>query len=321
MRFAFTTDQLALRDAVREMLVKECPSSEVRSAWSNANGRTAGTWDALMGMGVLEALVPEAAGGLGLSVLDLVLVCEEVGRVALPEPFVEHALVAAAVVGSGHGSMSALVGPAALSVYADSVDAVLVEDDERLLLVAREGLVLERQSSVDHTRHLFTVDWSNTEATTEVGGPRECADAFDRAALGNAATLLGLAQNLLDVTVDYTATRSQFGAPIGSFQAVKHKLADVRIALEFARPLIYRAAYSLSVDDIDRSIHVSMCAAQVADAASLAVRHALQCHGAIGYSDESDLHMWMKRVWALQRAYGDPAWHRERVARAILDKT
>jgi alkylation response protein AidB-like acyl-CoA dehydrogenase len=112
--------------------------------------------------------------------------------------------------------------------------------------------------------------------------------------------------------------RRQFGVPIGSQQAIKHKLADVRVALEFARPLTYRAASSVATGDPDASIHVSMAKARAGAVAALAARHALQCHGAIGYSFEHDLHLWMKRVWALVVTWGDDAWHRERVARAIL---
>jgi alkylation response protein AidB-like acyl-CoA dehydrogenase len=125
---------------------------------------------------------------------------------------------------------------------------------------------------------------------------------------------------MLDLTVAYVTERRQFGAPIGSFQAIKHHLADVRIAIEFASPLVYRAAYSLATGDPDAMLHGSMAKAQSADAAELAARMALQCHGAIGYSYEYDLHLWMKRAWALARTWGDASWHRDRVARAILDQ-
>jgi alkylation response protein AidB-like acyl-CoA dehydrogenase len=101
---------------------------------------------------------------------------------------------------------------------------------------------------------------------------------------------------------------------------VKHKLADVRLALEFTRPVVYRAAYSVAHGDRDRSVHVSMAKAYASDAALLAARHALQVHGAIGYSYEHDLHLWMKRAWALAAAWGDAASHRERVGRAILGR-
>jgi hypothetical protein len=198
---------------------------------------------------------------------------------------------------------------------------VLVEDDERLLLVPRAALVVEARPSVDHSRHAAAVDWDpGAGDVMEIGGPETIALAFDRGALGTAAQLLGLAGALLDTTVEYVAQRRQFGVPIGSQQAIKHKLADVRVGLEFARPLVARAAYSLALHDPDASVHVSMAKARAGAVAGLAARHALQCHGAIGYSWEHDLHLWMKRVWALVVSWGGDAWHRERVARAILDR-
>jgi alkylation response protein AidB-like acyl-CoA dehydrogenase len=124
---------------------------------------------------------------------------------------------------------------------------------------------------------------------------------------------------MLDTTVEYAQSRHQFGVPIGSFQAVKHHLADVALGLEFARPLVYRAAYSLARRDPDRSAHVSMAKARASEAALLAGRVALQMHGAIGYTTEYDLHLWMKRAWALAASWGDAAWHHDRVGRAILE--
>ncbi len=319
MRFAFTDDQLAFRDAVSELLEKECPATEVRRAWENDTGRTDGCWAALGEMGVLGALAPESRGGLGLREIDVVLLAEATGRAALPEPFVEHALVAAPIVPDLPGTVTAALGPGALVPYAASADAVLVEDDERLLLVARDALVVEPRPSVDHSRHIAVVDWdAGAGAVTEIGGPEVLAQAFDRGALGTAAQLVGLGQALLDATVEYVTERKQFGVPIGSQQAIKHKLADVRVGLEFARPLVARAANSLTHDEPGAPVDVSMAKARAGDAAALAASHALQCHGAIGYSFEADLHLWMKRVWALVASWGDGAWHRDRVARAIL---
>jgi alkylation response protein AidB-like acyl-CoA dehydrogenase len=319
VRFAFTEDQLAFRDAVADLLEKESPPQAVRAAWENETGRTEQCWDALGAMGVLGALAPEAAGGLGLSELDVVLLLEASGRVALPEPLVEHAMVAAPIVDPSLRTVTAALGPSPLVPYADSADAVLVEDDERLLLVSRAALVVEPRPSVDHSRRIAAVDWDvNAGEVLEVGGIDAIAIAFDRGALGTAAQLLGLAAALLDTTVAYVGERKQFGVPIGSQQAIKHKLADVRVGLEFARPLAYRAAYSLAEGDPAASVHVSMAKARAGDVAALAARHALQCHGAIGYSFEYDLQLWMKRAWALVVTWGDGAWHRERVARAIL---
>ena len=117
---------------------------------------------------------------------------------------------------------------------------------------------------------------------------------------------------MLDLTVDYVKERQQFGVPVGSFQAVKHHLADARLALEFARPLVYRAAVTLD------GTHVSMAKVKADAAALLAASVALQCHGAIGYTIEYDLHLYLKRAWALARSWGDAPMHRALLRRAIL---
>ena len=136
--------------------------------------------------------------------------------------------------------------------------------------------------------------------------------AYVRGVCGNAAQLCGLSDRMLEMTADYVKERKQFGVPVGSFQAVKHHLANARIALEFARPLVYRGAVTLD------PAHVSMSFAKAADTALLTARAALQCHGAIGYTTEYDLHLYMKRAWALARCWGDARFHRDRVAATIL---
>ncbi|HEX6311883.1 MAG TPA: acyl-CoA dehydrogenase family protein [Acidimicrobiia bacterium] len=311
MRFAFTDDQLELRDAVRDFLEKECPPALVREAWTNTSGRS-GLWGQLGAMGVLGVLAPAAEGGLGGTFLDLVLLLEETGRAALPEPVVEHAAVALPELGdagaAAAGALTVTTGlPGShLVPYADTADVLLLDGE----LVERAAIDPVRRESVDGARRLFAVG----------RGPFSIGSGgwFERGALGTAAQLLGLAQAMLDTTVEYAKARHQFGVPIGSFQAIKHKLADVRLALEFARPVVYRAAYSLTHADPQGSVHVSMAKAYASDAAQLAARHALQVHGAIGYSYEHDLHLWMKRTWALASSWGDAAWHRDRVGRAIL---
>jgi len=122
-----------------------------------------------------------------------------------------------------------------------------------------------------------------------------------------------VADRLLSMAAQYAKDRSQFGKPIGSFQAVKHHLADALVRVEFARPVVYRAAWSLQHGDPDASMHASMAKAMASEAATLAARTALQVHGAIGYTWEHDLQLWMKRAWSLAAAWGDAATHRARV--------
>ena len=144
--------------------------------------------------------------------------------------------------------------------------------------------------------------------TFPVVEPVMATDDPDRLALGAAAQLVGLGQRMLDLTVDYVKQREQFGVPIGSFQAVKHHLADALKELAFARPAVHRAAAAPT------AVHVSMAKAMASDAASLSAAKALQCHGAIGYTVEYELHRFLKQTWTLARAFGDAAWHRERIA-------
>jgi alkylation response protein AidB-like acyl-CoA dehydrogenase len=137
--------------------------------------------------------------------------------------------------------------------------------------------------------------------------------------LACAAQQLGICQQMTDMAIRYAAQREQFGKPIGSFQAIKHMLANVVVRLEFARPVVYRAAYSVAHDTATRSVDVSHAKLAASQAAVFGAKVAMQVHGAIGYTWEQDLQIWMKRAWALDIAWGTGAWHRKRVASAVLD--
>jgi hypothetical protein len=299
MRFAFTDDQLGFRDAVRDLLEKECTPRHVREAWSNDTGRVPGLWEKLCAMGVVGMLAPEAQGGLGLTMVDLVLILEETGRHAVPEPIVETAASAVSVL--GRADLTLTMGHA-LVPWADTADVIITADGRFDPATA----TLLPRVSVDGARRLFEVRGPALPAGAGI------TDAYVRLVCGTAAQLCGLTDRMLDLTAEYVKERRQFGVAVGSFQAVKHRLADARIALEFARPLVYRSAATLD------ATHVSMAMAKAADTALLTARAALQCHGAIGYTTEYDLHLYMKRAWALARSRGDARFHRNRVANAIL---
>ncbi len=306
MHFAFTDEQLALRDATRDLLTKECTPAHVRDAWTNAAGRVPGLWEQLDAMGVVGLLAPEATGGLGLDFVDLVLVLEETGRHAVPEPIVETAAYGAPLVGRAGVTIAASEW---YVPWADSADVIFTAAGR----FERAGVTLVPHPSVDGARRLFEVQGT----ATAVDGDGVLA-AYDRGVCGIAAQQCGLADRMLQLTADYVRERRQFGVPVGSFQAVKHHLANARIALEFARPLVYRAAASIAAEHPDTSVHVSMAKSKADAAALQTARVALQCHGAIGYTTEYDLHLYLKRSWALARSWGDAAFHRGRVSRAIL---
>jgi alkylation response protein AidB-like acyl-CoA dehydrogenase len=292
-------------------------------------------WDRLAEMGVLATLVPEADDGLGLDEQALVLMLEEAGRAALPHPLVDTAAVAAPLVAlaptpaggpgpagapdaHGLGMVASDLGGPHVACAADA-DWLLLHDAATgaLHLVDPAATVLTPVATVDRARRAATVDWQPTPESQVADDPGAVALAFDRGAFGTAAVLVGLAQRMLDMTVAYVTEREQFGVPIGSFQAVKHHLADALKELAFARPAVYRAAHSLATDADTRDRDVSMAKAMASEAASFVGRQALQCHGAIGYTVEHDLQLYLKRTWALAAAWGDAAWHRDRVARAI----
>jgi alkylation response protein AidB-like acyl-CoA dehydrogenase len=337
VRFAFTDDQRLFRDTVREFLSKECPPEVVRAAWERSSSHSPELWRALAELGVVGLMVPEQHDGLGMNELDLVLLLEASGRAALPEPLVETTAVAVPLlaqsgdraagarwlpaIAAGDAVITVAVDHPSLVVDADVADALLVAEPERVVMVERGAVELERQASIDGARRLFDARWQRDAATVLAEGRAAEAlrvAAFDRGALATSAQLVGLADHLLLATVEYVTQREQFGVAVGSFQAVKHHLADASLALEFARPVVYNAAYSLAhrLDTSSRDVSMAKCAAS--DAAALVARKALQCHGAIAYTVEHDLHLWMKRVWALAGAWGDATWHRRRVSESVL---
>jgi alkylation response protein AidB-like acyl-CoA dehydrogenase len=169
----------------------------------------------------------------------------------------------------------------------------------------------EQRESIDPSRRLFEV------TAGEAVWQADVARAYEFGVLSTAAQLVGAGQALLDAAVEYAKQRAQFGRVIGSYQAIKHKLADVHIALELARPLVYGAALSLADRSPDTARDVSAAKAAGSDAALLAARSALQTHGAIGFTAEHDLSLWLLRVQALRSAWGDPAAHRRRVLEAL----
>jgi alkylation response protein AidB-like acyl-CoA dehydrogenase len=322
VHLAFSDDQLAFRDAVADFLAKECPPSVVRAAWDSRGTEPTGLWGPLAEMGVVGLTVPEAAGGLGLGMLDLVLLLEETGRAALPEPIVEVTAVSAPLLDDEWAARVAagdvvvvLHEPGGQTAWADRAALVLLAAEGGAHLAHAASVVLTRQAHVDQARPLFTIEAAPGE---RIGDRAALAAALDRGALGVAAQQCGLTRAMIDLTVGYVKERKQFGVAVGSYQAVKHHLANALLRLEYARPLVHRAAWSLDEGDPGAAVHVSMAKVYAGDAAGFAAKVCLQCHGAIGYTLEHDLHLFMKRAWALQSAYGLPATHRARVKAHVL---
>ncbi|MBY0441565.1 MAG: acyl-CoA dehydrogenase family protein [Mycobacteriaceae bacterium] len=281
-------------------------------------------WSSLAALGVTALAVPERCNGLQAHPVDLVVALEQLGRWCVPGPVTESLVVAPILLSDDPrcaelcGALAAgdLMATVALppqvprAVDADAVDLVLVADAGQVY-PAKMG---QCHQSVDPSRRLFDV------VATEQPGQAwhaQVAQAYDFGVLATAAQLVGASQALLEMTVDYAKARSQFGRLIGSYQAIKHRLADVHIAVELARPLVYGAAVSLAAHSADSARDVSAAKAAASDAAVVAARTALQTHGAIGFTAEHDLSLWLLRVQALRPAWGSPALHRRRVLEAL----
>ena len=311
MFFGLSDEARDLREGVRDVLAGACTPAVVRAAWPGGDAAAVDSlWKALGELGLLGLLVPEGAGGLGLDPLVAVAALEEAGWAGVPGPLVETVMVTApllAAVGSGllpdvlSGSTRVAVQTGRDAVpYAATADAVL-QVDHGVRLLRRSDAKLEPVATVDGSRAVATVVGSGSPLDVEA------STALLRGRLGTAAFLLGLARRQVDLTVAYVKDRKQFGVPVGSFQALKHPLADAVVGTEFAWPAVLRAAQSLADADPDVDLHVAMAKVLASDAAYRVSRVCLQSHGAIGYTTEYDLHLFGKRTWALAADWGSPA--------------
>ncbi|MDL4777408.1 acyl-CoA dehydrogenase family protein [Actinomadura xylanilytica] len=308
MRFALTTEQRDFGAAVAALL----------EAVPEGDGR----WARLAELGVPAVLVPEEHGGAGGDDVDLLAPLEEAGRAAAPEPIVEAAVAAGLLRGTDLAAEwlpRLAAGEAFIAVTEPGTPHAVHAARAGLLLTERDGawfatsaFALAERPSIDPARGLSSVDAPDGVRLAE--GP----EAADRGAALTAAYLLGVGRQMIDMTVRYAGQRVQFGRAIGSYQAVKHQLADALVAVEFARPTVHRAAHSLAAAAPTASRDASAAKAMASDAALHAARVALQVHGAIGYTMEHDLHRWLRRAWSLAAAWGDADHHRRRVADLLL---
>jgi hypothetical protein len=246
--------------------------------------------------------------------VDAVLLWQELGRAAVPGPVLEHMVAAPLLAASDFDAPIVTVAlDAGYVPHAGVADAIATPD----------GIVTDfaadRVESLDGGRPLFSVSAGTTRTWADTGGSGfDAAKVHDRLALACAAFLVGLGERMLELAGEYARQREQFGRPIGSFQAVKHLMADALLAVEFAKAPVYRAAWSLAADEATAERDISMAKALANQAAYLASRNAMQVHGGIGYTWEADLQLFMKKTWALSRAYGDTTTHRRRVSANVL---
>lgn len=338
MRFAVAEDAAALRDAAEALLAARATPALIRSAWragtdaeggSEGRGDVRAVWRGLADIGVTGALMAEADGGLGLDENALAPVLSRIGHSGLPVPAGETVAVAAPLLAAaGHPALPDVLSGAALVTaqlatpaaagllipFGQTADYVLLRaDDGELRVYERGDLEAAPVAAVDGSRRLARL-LATPAGGVPVAAPADAAAGWERGVLAAAAILVGLAGRMLSMTVEYVAGRRQFGVPVGSFQAVKHRLADAYLAVEFARPAVLAAGWAQASGAGDASGQTSVAKVLASDAATTVARAAIQCHGAIAYTTEYDLHLFAKRAWALAPSWGSAGWHRRRLA-------
>jgi alkylation response protein AidB-like acyl-CoA dehydrogenase len=320
--FELNEDQQALRAAARELLDARSSSAQVRATFEVDAPWDAELWKAMLDQGWTGIAVAEDAGGVGLGWVEVAVLLEEVGAHVAPAPILQQivaldalsgtswadSLLAGDVIGCVAASGSREVVPYAASASV----AVCVRGDELIAVEPRSS----REPAMDVTREVGWLDPADGDATV-LGGAEAVRGFIDRGATAYAAELLGGAQRLLDMSVEYAKDRVQFDKPIGSFQAVKHRLADMLVDVEGMRSAVYYAAWCIAADHPEASIAASTAKAWCSDASKRVAASALQVHGGIGFTWEHDVHLFLKRAQLDQLAFGDAVVHRTRITQLL----
>jgi alkylation response protein AidB-like acyl-CoA dehydrogenase len=382
MDFGFSQEQDLSRQTARSFLDKESSSAFVRRMLDDPVGTTDDFWQKLAELGWLGLIYPEAYGGLGLGIVDLTVILEEMGRVVMPGPFFSTVLLGGLAlreagseaqrqewlpkIAEGTARVTLALteeqvgwGPAAVQLAAKPVKGkdghfllsgtkLFVPDAhtaDLLVIAARtakptkedathgvslfvvragaRGVRATPLPTMDQTRKLSEVTLSRVEVGPEAllgplhGGWGPLARVLDRATVGLCAEMCGGAQRVLDMCTDYAKMRVAFGKPIGTYQAVKHKCADMLVAVENAKSITYYAAWAVDEDVPEARLAASMAKAYVSDAYRKAAGDGIQIHGGIGFTWEHDLHLYFKRAKGSEVLFGDATHHRERVAQLI----
>lgn len=322
MRFEFDEEHYEFAAVVGDALTRHAGARLVRGLWEgSADGSS--LVDALVELGVTGLTVPSEHGGAGLAVSDCILVLEQLGTHLVPHPVAEGFAVVAPLLlrhaddgvsgrllaGIASGELTATVqdGWSGWAPWARSADVVAVVLDDAVVLTTPKSEHVEVLDGVDASRRLGRV--SASAPHIEILGPSAGSEARQRATIMTSSLLVGVAFGMVDAAVDYAKVRNQFGRPIGSFQAVKHLLANAFTAVEASRRTAWWASLAVDADAPDANEAVSVAKATIGEAAEQASNAALQVHGGIGYTWECDLQLWMKRTQALQGSWGNADEH------------
>jgi alkylation response protein AidB-like acyl-CoA dehydrogenase len=374
MDFDLSKAQKLLQQSARDFFARECKPERVRELMATDTAFDEQLWRAMADQGWTGLIIPEEFGGLGLSLVDLIAVTEEMGRACLPGPFLSTVWASALIDRAGSegqrkqylepissGDMKATV--ALLEETADwNIAAVrmraekevkgyrlrgrkeFVTDAETadvIFCVGRDtagpvllpvekgaqGLKIAATPGLDATRKLYSVELDNVfvpeaDALAFTTRTQEALEeAIDVAIVALCGEMLGGMEWTLETSVEYAKTRQQFGKPIGVYQAVQHQCADMFLMTEGARSAVYYAAWAVSEKDRSAKLAVSLAKAYCSDAAREVGNRGMQVHGGIGFTWEHNLHLYYKRAKSSEIIFGDANYHREEIAKAVIDET
>jgi alkylation response protein AidB-like acyl-CoA dehydrogenase len=353
MDFALTADQKLMQASLAGVLGRAAPLARVRAFADSDEAVASDVWGALADLGLPGLLAPEEHGGLGLSLLDAALAAEALGAQAAPAPFLGAALACVAlrdggspaqqsawlpriasgeiVVGvaiteavsgarDGAGVRAAdgrLTGTSLFAIDAAGADLLLVADAGRrlhLVEAGAPGLEVRDLRTIDRTRRFAEVALAATPAEALAGGD-VIGRLADAAWILIAADTLGAGQAMLDKAVDYAKVRRQFGRLIGSFQAVKHLIAEMAAELEPCRALVWYAAYAYDALPAESALVAAHAKAHLGEVGRFVARTATEVHGGVGFTDLLGLHLWFKRIGVSRQLLGGPERVREHAAR------
>lgn len=358
MEFGLNESQQLLKDNARKFFAGECPMAEVRRIMETSTAYDAALWSKMAEQGYMGIIFPEQYGGIGLGKVEFTLLMEEAGRALLPGPFFSTVALAGtlidAVANHGHkmkylapisagdarstvaileesaswnprdvqitSANGKLTGEKLFVTDATAADFIIVVAHDGIFAVEAKapGIAIQRMEAMDLTRKSYSVRFNDTPAE-RLGGIEGLAQALDAAAVTLAAEMVGGMQRTLDVTVEYAKTRKQFGKPIGIFQAVQHQCADMYLETESARSAAYYAAWALEENAPDAAVAASIAKMYASDAARTVGNRGIQVHGGMGFTWENDLHLYYRRAKASETSLGDSTYHRERIARLVID--
>ncbi|MBS0475329.1 MAG: acyl-CoA/acyl-ACP dehydrogenase [Proteobacteria bacterium] len=347
MEFAFTSEQGMIAETVRGFFAENATSDRTRAAMAG-EGIDRDLWSAFATeLGLAGIGLPEDHGGAGLGMVELAIVAEAAGAQVAALPLLGHGMVGQAIARGGSDLQKAQwlprlaagelictaawepqvsIGDGRLSgtlnflPHGASADLLLVHagGDAWLVELKGAGIAVQRHVTMDQTRPLATVTLDHAAATKLEDGAAAIAGALAAGWICLAAEALGGAQETLDRTVGYARERVQFGRPVGSFQAYKHRLADMMIEIEQARSAVYWAACAVDEGSDEAPLALHAAKAFCADTFQMCAGNMIQLHGGIGFTWEHDAHLFFKRARSILTLLGDGPWHREQVARMVL---